>query len=71
MIGVQGSLLNAARSVAIGGTAAIYGALNPAFPIFLAVLGGFYAAIGVAFWLAPRFFPGLPKTMLRPGEHQE
>jgi hypothetical protein len=70
MIGVQGSLLNAARSVAIGGTAALYGALNPAFPAFLAVLGGFYAAIGAAFWLAPRFFPSLPKTLLRPDERR-
>ncbi|PCI37236.1 MAG: hypothetical protein COB53_07125 [Elusimicrobia bacterium] len=65
MIGVQGSLLSTARAIAIGGTAAIYGALNPAFPSFLAALGIFYALIGIAFWISPRFFPSLPKTFLR------
>ncbi len=70
MIGVQGSLLSTARAISIGGAAAIYGALNPAFPTFLGVLGGFYLLIGIAFWIAPRFFPALPKTHLRPNDRR-
>lgn len=65
MIGVQGSFFNAAISIGIGLSVAVYGALNPAFPALLAVFGGAYALLGALFFFAPRSLPALPETHLR------
>jgi hypothetical protein len=66
MGGVQGSLFNAAVSGGYGLLALAASLMNPAYPSLLALVGAFYLAAGLAFWLAPRRLPGIPDKLLEP-----
>jgi hypothetical protein len=65
-IGAQSSFFNGALSLGYG-LIALAASFAP-LPGLLGWMTVAYAALGVLFWLAPRFLPGLPSTMFhRPG----
>jgi hypothetical protein len=64
--GTQGSLFNAAISVAYALLTILSGFLNPAYPMVLALLGIANMIIGSVFWRAPSKLPGLAPGFFTP-----
>ena len=61
IIGVQQAAYNTAVAMGYGIFGLFPSMFHPLFPGMLVPLAVVFALVGVAFWLAPRFMPGLPE----------
>jgi hypothetical protein len=59
VLGVHGSLFNAALSLGYAGLSLAASLHSPAFPATMLWIGAAIAAVAVAYWLAPKLLPGL------------
>ena len=68
IMGIQGSLFNAAISLGIGSVSLIAGLMSPMFPATLAIVAGVAAVIGAVYFLGSKKLPGLPAKSLQTNE---
>jgi hypothetical protein len=68
IMGIQGSLFNAAISLGIGSVSLIAGLMSPMFPATLAIVAGLAAVIGAVYFLGSKKLPGLPAKSFQTNE---